>query len=266
MAERFKATARIPVRPLSMANVDMAEICELLVDYDNHTMHMKASDGNIYDITGAANVNIEELLEEIKQWIINNASGDVNEYFEFILDLKLTVINDNGEEEIITLKEAITKLFTEINSIKIRIDNIDEKIENIQTVINKIVNEDGDITINAGDIVWDDEHQPVSKDEKERWDNKADIFPLIVIVPGGETMWSSTNDEAPYTQLIEVPEILETDYPVVDVMLSNVYDTANKEIAEYEKIYKIITYNGSIKLFAHSPTETSITIHMKVDR
>ena len=266
MAERFKATARIPVRPLSMANKDMAEIRELLIDYDNHTLHLKAADGNIYDITGSANVNIEELLEQIKQWIVENASTNINEYFDFLLDLELTIVNENGEEEIITLKDAITQLFTELNDIKVRIGAIETKIQNIQTIINNFIGDDGEISIDPGDINWDDEHQPVSKDDKERWDNKADIFQLIVIVPGGETVWSSTNDEPPYTQLIEVPEMLETDYPVVDVMLSNVYDTANTEIAEYEKIYKIITYNGSIKLFAHSPTETSITLQMKVDR
>ena len=76
------------------------------------------------------------------------------------------------------------------------------------------------------------------------------------------TTW--TGEEAPYTQTISVSGIAATDNPIVDVVLSDDYDTATTELEEYAKIYKITTAANSITVYATEATENAINIQLKV--
>ena len=76
------------------------------------------------------------------------------------------------------------------------------------------------------------------------------------------TTW--TGDAAPYTQTINVSGIAASDNPIVDVVLSDDYDTATTELEEYAKIYKITTDANSITVYATEATENAINIQLKV--
>ena len=76
------------------------------------------------------------------------------------------------------------------------------------------------------------------------------------------TTW--TGDAAPYTQTIDVSGIAASDNPIVDVVLSDDYDTATTELGEYAKIYKITTAANSITVYATEATENAINIQLKV--
>ena len=60
--------------------------------------------------------------------------------------------------------------------------------------------------------------------------------------------------------------MLATDNPIVDVLLSEDYNTAMDQLNSYAFIYKITTFDGSIKVFATEPTEVDISLQMKIDR
>ena len=64
MATQFEATTRLPFRPLSYENVDMAYNRELIADYTTGNLYLKDDNGEIIDLT-----------EKISQLIIE--SGDL---------------------------------------------------------------------------------------------------------------------------------------------------------------------------------------------
>lgn len=78
------------------------------------------------------------------------------------------------------------------------------------------------------------------------------------------TSWGGS--EAPYTQTISVSGIRATDKPIVDLITSDDFATAEAQINDYGKIYKITTAANSIKVYATEKTEVSLTIQMGVTR
>ena len=75
------------------------------------------------------------------------------------------------------------------------------------------------------------------------------------------TTW--TGSAAPYTQTITVSGMSANDNPIVDVVPSSTYETAQAQIADYAKIYKITTALNSITVYATEKTETTILIQLK---
>lgn len=78
------------------------------------------------------------------------------------------------------------------------------------------------------------------------------------------TSW--TGSAAPYTQSITVSGILASDTPIVDMVPSSTYATAQAQEEAWSKIYRINTAANSITVYAHEKTETSIPIKMVVIR
>ena len=75
------------------------------------------------------------------------------------------------------------------------------------------------------------------------------------------TTW--TGSAAPYTQTITVSGIKATDNPIVDVVPSSTYATAQTQLTEYAKIYKITTAANSITVYATEKTTTAVPIQLK---
>ena len=67
MATQFQATTRLPFRPLSYENVELAYNRELIADYTNGNLYLKDDQGQIIDLS-----------EKISQIIIE--SGDISKY------------------------------------------------------------------------------------------------------------------------------------------------------------------------------------------
>lgn len=78
------------------------------------------------------------------------------------------------------------------------------------------------------------------------------------------TNWSGS--EAPYTQTISVSEILATDSPIIDVVMSGIYSTDESRIEAWGYIYRAVTADGSITFYATEIPKVEIPIQIKVVR
>lgn len=78
------------------------------------------------------------------------------------------------------------------------------------------------------------------------------------------TNWSGSN--APYTQTISVNEILTTDSPIIDVVMSGIYSTDESRIEAWGYIYRAVTADGSITFYATEIPQIEIPIKIKVVR
>ncbi len=70
---------------------------------------------------------------------------------------------------------------------------------------------------------------------------------------------------APYIQEITVSGILASDYPIIDVIPSAVnYSLATDQVNAWAEIYRIetLTNGGGLKVYAHYPTSTDISIRI----
>lgn len=78
------------------------------------------------------------------------------------------------------------------------------------------------------------------------------------------TTW--TGSAAPYTQTITVSGILASDRPIVDLVPSSTFATAENEISNFAKIYRITTAANSITVYATEKTDVALNIQMGVHR
>ena len=231
----FSASARIPTRPLSMENVHLAENKELVVDYEKHEIYVKDSKGQLVNVTASVTTVIEEVKKQMEE--------DPTVVTDAIIELP------NGEH--ITIQKSIFEIY--------------EKFEELEKSLGVETDEEtGEVTISAASVKTDSEHQFVTDAEKSAWNAKTETTQLTTKITSGSSKW--TGSEAPYKQTINIADIKETDYPVVDVVLSEDYKTAMDELSNYSYIYKILTFNGYIEVFSIKPTEVELTIIMKINR
>ena len=115
----FTATSRVPTRPLSYANKEMAYRKELLVDYTNGMIYVIDENGNEHSIT-----------QQVYEMLIANGdlAGDIQ------IELPGGVV--------VTIQEALTSILTDLYNIK---NNIDE----IKKIIDELLSEDGKIAIDV---------------------------------------------------------------------------------------------------------------------
>lgn len=78
------------------------------------------------------------------------------------------------------------------------------------------------------------------------------------------TTW--TGSAAPYSQVISVPGLLATDSPMVDMVPSDTYATAEAQLEDYGKIYRMVAGADTLTVYATEPTEVAITIQIKAVR
>lgn len=248
---KFTATARIPCRPLSYEYKELALEEELMVDYKTGNIYINRSDGTIVDISSTVK---EIVIEHIKD------DPTVAENIKVTIDGKeysLETIVADQATNIDQLKNALGYYVDETTG-EVKFDLLD-KIATIDP-------DTGDITftIKSDDIVETEKKQFVSAAEKEQFAKATHPEIIKVTVSGGASAW--TGDEAPYTQQITVNDIKETDVPIVDISLGDIYETVQKQLDSYAYIYKILTYDGYIVVYASQPTEDDVTLQMKVDR
>ena len=78
------------------------------------------------------------------------------------------------------------------------------------------------------------------------------------------TTW--TGSAAPYTQTITVTGLTANDKPIVDVTMSGTYATDKTRLAEWGKIYRIVTAANKITVYATAKTTASLPIRLQVVR
>lgn len=250
MAE-FTATARIPCRPLSYDNKDLAEPKELLVDYSTGNVWVSKVDGTLVDIGTAVKEIILEYIKEDPEFggsITINIDG---------VPVELQVIVAQNANNIKILFEALG-YYEDPETHEPKFDLLD-KIANYDP-------ETGDITINisADNITETDDKQFVSQEEKDKIAKATHPEIIKATILGGASAW--TGSTAPYMQKVTVEGIKESDTPVVDITLPEIYETVQKQLDSWAYVYKILTYDGYIMVYASEPTEDDVNIQMKVDR
>lgn len=104
----------------------------------------------------------------------------------------------------------------------------------------------GDITVSADGIVTV---------------NKASISNYAAIIG---TTW--TGSTAPYTQEIAVNGMVADDTPIVDLIMSGTYATDEIRLTEWGKIYRIVTAENKIIVYAKEVTTAELPIQLQVVR
>lgn len=233
----FEAKARIPSRPLSYTNKDLAEENEIVVDYDKSQIYIHHN-GEFHNVTAS----VEAVVEEVNKEIEKDPEKITN-------SIKIELPGTGGEK--VTIDKAIIISLTQINELKDLLGYDDTTKA---------------ISIPATSIKQDKDNRFVTDEEKKTWNAKTNVIQLTTTIKGGDANWTATDSKEPYTQTVKVADMKETYYPVVDVSLSDTYDTAMEELESYAYIYKILTYDGSIKIFATKPTKVNVSIIMKIDK
>lgn len=248
MAE-FTATARIPCRPLSYENNSLAQPKELLVDYESGNVWVKKADGSLVDIG-----------ESVKEIVIQHIKDDP----DFSQDITIVIDGENYELQTIVADQA-TKIEQIMDALGYYTTEEGEvKFDLLDKIAN--VDDEGNVTfiITTDDIQPGEDNFFVTAEEKEKISQATHPEIKKVTILGGSQAW--TGSAAPYTQQINVEGILETDTPIVDISLGDIYDTVQKQLDSYAYIYKILTYDGYIVVYASEPTEDDLTIQMRLDR
>lgn len=232
----FTATSRIPTRPLSYDNVDLAVPKEVVIDYKTGEVYVKKDDGELVAITSAI---IEKIREQFEQ-------GDTS----FGDDITITI-----GDQVVKISAKIIEMLGDIELIKEMLKKLGIRIDNIEGGETKII-----IEIKAGDIVMDEHHQWLTQPQKLA---ASAVFMLTTTVKGGEENWDG--EEAPFTQKVIVPEMKESYYPIIDVKLSQDYEASKKELEDYACVYKVETYDGYVVCFASKIPEGDFNIYIKCD-
>ena len=84
----------------------------------------------------------------------------------------------------------------------------------------------------------------------------------ILRVTLGLEDWKQDSGNNYYTKTVSVEGITANDYPSVDVELPEDYTVAMNYISEYGKIWKLITKDGEIEVYATEPISSTITLIM----
>jgi hypothetical protein len=90
-------------------------------------------------------------------------------------------------------------------------------------------------------------------------DSKTSIFNVTL-----DTSWSGS--AAPYLKSITVTGILETDTPIIDVVMSGTYATDKARQEAWAYIYRAVTANNSITFYASEKPSVNLPVQIKVVR
>lgn len=145
---------------------------------------------------------------------------------------------------------------------------IDEKIDNI----NKAIAAEGKKAADALDAFKADGAigednlgtnavvTPKIKDGNVTFEKLADNAVSQIFTAAIGTEW--TGEAAPYTQEIDVTGILAADKPIIGVVYSDVYETAEAQKDAWNLIYRIKTEAGKIVVYASDKTKTEIPVQL----
>lgn len=76
------------------------------------------------------------------------------------------------------------------------------------------------------------------------------------------TTWNDTNGEAPYYQDIVIDGLLATDTPVIDMVPSDDYAVAVNQTYAWAEIYRMVSSNNVLTVYAMHTTSTAVPIKL----
>lgn len=236
MATQFKATTRLPFRPLSYENVDLADNRELIADYTNGNLYLKDDNGDIIDLS-----------EKISQTIVE--SGDIAKY------LNVTYTGFDGQETTVTINAAVIDV---VNKIK-------EQQKVIEAITGGDTSGGGDVTIQIkpGQIVVDENHRFVTDVQLNEIAQKVSIKEVVCTVP--KIGW--VGSEAPYTQTVACQGALEEmPRPTIDInhTSSETYENAMTADDNWCYIYRATTGANTITFYASEKPEVDLSVFVQM--
>lgn len=75
-----------------------------------------------------------------------------------------------------------------------------------------------------------------------------------------DTTW--TGSASPYSQELSVPGLLTTDTPLITLVPSDDYSTAEAQIEAYNRIYRVVAGADTLTVYAINQTTTSVPIQI----
>lgn len=103
--------------------------------------------------------------------------------------------------------------------------------------------------------LWFDTNEPTPEGGK----TSVQKYPATI-----GTTW--TGSAAPYSQEIAANGIIADDTPIVDVIMSGIYATDEARLADWSKIYRIVTGADKITVYAKEATTVELPIQLQVVR
>lgn len=124
------------------------------------------------------------------------------------------------------------------------------------TSVNGVSPTDGEVTIT---IDTDDlEDDAVTEDKIESGAVSTTYTATLT------TSWSGSS--APYSQSITVSGLLASDTPIVDLVPSSTYSTAENQIEGWGYIYRMVTSANTLTVYATDAPEVALPIQIKCIR
>lgn len=164
------------------------------------------------------------------------------------------------------LRESIDAVSDEVSTLAGTVDTNKTELENKDTELaNSISSLSDTVTANKNSLDNKNTSQDQAIQALQSYNEKG-ILILNATISADTDDWSDTDGDAPYKQTITLEGILETDYPIVDIDLSDDYGAAIDELESYGRIMKILTFDGYIEVYATEPTSVALNIFMKTDR
>lgn len=115
-------------------------------------------------------------------------------------------------------------------------------------------------TIGGRDIVQElDSH----KNENATLNNLGHVK-HAVLTATLDTTWEG--ETAPYTKTVAVDGILESDVPIIDVVLTGDYATDTAILEAWNCVYRAVTADSSITFYATEKPTIEMTVQIKVVR
>ena len=208
-------------------------VTDVFLDENEYRIEMQKTEYNIYTKNSGSSYII------VRDSEIRVISGDVY----------LVLHKDHQDYEIITNQDfkinyVIDNLERKDNIVNFKLTNLTEIVAN-EDGLNFIIDEEKVIENNLEDnktlIISEEDgkvYLPYTKAEIKKYYLNLD------------TLWETDSDGKYYKQ-IAIDGILETDTPIIDLILSDNAETAKAEIDAWSCVSKITTNNGSIKVYCY---------------
>lgn len=249
---KIPPNARIPSRPLSYDMVDLAFERELILDYDKGILYMKDEQGNVRCITNA-------IVTQVINEIIMNPDD-----FNFAHNI---VIINNGEkyplDDFINTLKNLLDILKELLGYKeipeINPDTGKEEDKSILQVIEDIL-----ARLKALEDKNDKLREELQGQIDELRATKTSTYETSVIVP--ITGWTTITENKDYSITINVENILSTDRAKVYPLYSSDYNTMLNEMGSYGNIYRVLSNNNSITIYARGIPKIQFTIGLEIPR
>ena len=164
---------------------------------------------------------------------------DLNDNMD-ILDQEVKNVRDIIDQEVQDVRDVIDQ---EVQDVR---DVIDQEVQDIRGTL--------DNTVQAVDAHVETQ---AALDELGHVNH-------AVLTTTLNTTWQGS--EAPYTKTQTVNGLLATDTPIVDVVMSDNFETDEARIEAWGYVYRITTANNAITLYATEKPTVSLPIQLKVVR